>query len=128
MSYRFSAPPSRTLDEIREDDLEPHARLMLAVLEEAFMTLQVGLDSRCPKARRLSREASEWIRSRDCDPLFSFENVCSVLGVDADYLRAGIQRMKQTAVRSAVPVPVTRVRRAYAGLETRPVRSTRRAA
>ena len=109
----------RSLDEVREDSLDPHARLMLAVLEEAIVTLQVGLDSPDPRKRRQGREASDWFRTRDYDSLFGFENVCAVLGLDADYIRVGLRRMKLARMHSVVPVPVTRVRRSYGGQETK---------
>lgn len=111
----------RTFEDVRDEALAPHARLMLAVLEEAMMSLQVGMDSKDPRKRRLGQEASEWFRSRDFDSLFSFENVCSVLGLDSGYIRAGIRRMKMARIQSPVPMKVMRVRRAYGGQETKPL-------
>ena len=46
-------------------------------------------------ARRY-REAVWWIESLDNDYIFSFESVCEALGIDADYLRAGLQSPKVT--------------------------------
>lgn len=117
MSHRHGNTLFRSLDEVREEALEPHARLMLAVLEEALMTFQAGLHSRCPQRRRRSVEAADWFRSRDFDSLFSFEHVCAVLGLNPDYLRLGIHRLKTKSITSPVPVPVTRIRRSYAGLD-----------
>lgn len=111
----------RTFEDVRDDSLAPHARLMLAVLEEAMMSLQMGLNSKDPRKRRQGQEASDWFRERDSDSLFSFENVCAVVGLDPGYIRAGIRRMKLARAQSAVPVKVMRVRRAYGGQETRPL-------
>jgi hypothetical protein len=46
----------------------------------------------------MHRDAEEWILSRDHAYLFSFENVCEALGYDAEYLRQGLLRWKETAL------------------------------
>lgn len=105
----------RTLDEIREEGMDPHARLMLAVLEDALVSYQAGLLSACPQRRRRSHEAAAWLRSREFDSLFSFENVCAVLELDPDYIRAGLEKLRHRAQRSPVRLPVRRSRRPNAG-------------
>jgi len=62
-------------------------RLALAVLEDAVRRLQ---HRRVPERilPRLFRiEAEEWFKSRDRRSLFSFENVCSILGLDPGTVR-----------------------------------------
>jgi hypothetical protein len=62
-------------------------RLALAVLEDAVRCFE-----RYPGARKflpllIRWEAEQWFASRDREPLFSFENVCSVLRLDAEVIR-----------------------------------------
>ncbi len=40
--------------------------------------------------KKRHREAFDWIRSRRVDYIFSFENVCECLGINAEYLRCGL--------------------------------------
>ncbi len=75
----------------------PGNRLMLAVLEEALVTFQRGVNS--PKAERRRRfyEVDHWVASHDTDWPFSFENICTSLMIDPDYVRAGLQQLKEQA-------------------------------
>jgi hypothetical protein len=75
--------------------LESEKRLMLAVLEEAVLCFQkyIFVGDRRGKAR--FRDAEEWIMEENSDWLFSFENICQVLGFDPDYLRQGLLHWKE---------------------------------
>jgi hypothetical protein len=75
--------------------LAPEFRLMLAVLEDAVITFHCGLGSASAESRRRVCEVEEWLRSRDLDSPFSFENICSVLRLDADWIRSGLLQMKR---------------------------------
>lgn len=75
----------------------PASRLMLAILEDAIVTFQRGLNSPLPGQRRRFQEVDDWVASDDTDWPFSFENVCTALSLDADYIRAGLRRMKRDA-------------------------------
>ncbi len=79
----------------RKAHLEPEKRLMLAVLEDAVACFQKYLFSRDGRGRTLFREAEEWIVEEGSDWLFSFENICEVLGFDPQYVRQGLLRWKQ---------------------------------
>jgi hypothetical protein len=70
----------------------PEQRLMLAVLEDAVYTIlkYAGKPGRNP--RRLVREAEAWIARSEPSWPFSYENICAVLGIDADALRARLRR------------------------------------
>ena len=61
--------------------------LMLAVLEDAVQCIEQGRRCRRFQARRLAAEAEAWVRCNRRDWLFSFLNVCEVLGFDADAFR-----------------------------------------
>jgi len=73
-------------------------RLMLAVLEEALVTFQRGLNSPHAEHRRHFHEVDRWIKSADTDWPFAFENICSCLRIDPDYIRAGLRRLKFEAL------------------------------
>jgi hypothetical protein len=77
------------------DTNQGERRLMLAVLEEAVVTFQRNLHARTRRGQRLFREADEWSRSADTSWTFAFENVCHALGLDPEYLREGLQRLKE---------------------------------
>jgi len=68
---------------------------MLAVLEEAVATFQRNTHAKTRRGQRLFREAEEWIQSEDVSWTFAFENVCQMLGLDPEYVRGGLERMKQ---------------------------------
>lgn len=77
----------------------PRNRLMLAVLEEALVTFQRGLNSARAEQRRLFHEVERWVASDDTDWPFSFENICASLRIDADYVRKGLRRLKVDALK-----------------------------
>ena len=77
----------------------PRNRLMLAVLEEALVTFQRGLNSPKAEQRRHFYEVDRWVASNDTDWPFSFENICTCLRIDPDYIRSGLQKLKRDALR-----------------------------
>ena len=79
----------------RKAPLEPERRLMLAVLEDAIACFQKYIFARDSRRRVLFREAEEWIVEEGSDWLFSFENICEVLGFDPQYVREGLIRWKE---------------------------------
>ncbi len=86
----------------------PERRLMLAVLEDAIGTvLKHGASGR-GRSRRLLREAEQWIHARDHDWPFSFENICSVLNLDAGALRKGLSNFREDAPARLVALPIGR--------------------
>jgi hypothetical protein len=77
-----------------EPSREPENRLMLAVLEEALVTFQRGLNSPIPERRKRFCEVDRWVSEKDSDWPFSFENICQTLRIDPDYIRAGLRSLK----------------------------------
>jgi hypothetical protein len=65
-------------------------RLMLAILQDAVDCYQRHALARNPRHREEFEEAKAWITSSDTDWVFSFENICNVLGIDPDYVRSGL--------------------------------------
>jgi hypothetical protein len=79
----------------RKSHLEPEKILMLAVLEDAIACYQKYIFARDGKGKALFQEAEEWIKEKGADWLFSFSNVCEILGFDPDYLRQGLMQWKE---------------------------------
>ena len=67
-------------------------RLMAAVLSDGIE----AYIAQCASLRALAVEAEsdawEWVHTRDYSYVFSFDNVCESLGINADYLRLGLTR------------------------------------
>jgi hypothetical protein len=70
---------------------------MLALLEDAIVCFQDNFGTDCKRKQSLFEDAEQWILNRDASYIFSFENICDVLGLDAGYLRDGLMRWKQSA-------------------------------
>jgi hypothetical protein len=87
--------PSQYFDRVGSDAaFQPEKRLMLAVLEEAIATFQRNVMSDNRRSQRLVEEVEDWTAGAQSDWPFSFENVCAALGLEAEYLRAGMSRWK----------------------------------
>jgi hypothetical protein len=80
--------------------LEPEKKLLLAVLEDAIACFQKYLFVRDGKGKILFQEAEEWILEEDNDWLFSFDNLCEMLGFEPSYLRDGLIHWKAQKLES----------------------------
>ena len=78
----------------RKHLLEGEKRLILSVLEDAVECFMKCIDSATNKGQRLFRDADEWISLEDKRWVFSFDNVCDMLDINAEYMRAGLRRWK----------------------------------
>lgn len=75
----------------------PEQRLMLAILEDALAIFRRGLGrASCAEIHKF-REVDRWFRSDESDWPFSFECICSTLRIDADYVRLGLNLIRQEA-------------------------------
>lgn len=79
----------------RKTHLEPVKKLMLAILEDAIACFQNHASAREGKGRETFRDAEEWILEQHDGWLFSFENICEVLGFNPAYIRYGLTRWKE---------------------------------
>ena len=79
----------------RKHLLEGEKRLILSVLEDAVECFMKCIDSTTNKGQRLFRDAEEWINLEDKRWVFSFDNVCEMLDVNPDYMRAGLRKWKE---------------------------------
>ena len=79
----------------RKTLLEPEKSLMLGVLDDAVNCFQENLLAKSGRGRKLFDEAEEWILDEARDCIFSFENICEVLGFSGEYLRHDLVRWKE---------------------------------
>jgi hypothetical protein len=77
-------------------------RLLVAVLHDAVSRFQKYVLDDDPD----SAEAEQWIMRTDTEfegaadvPRFSFEFICAALDLDADYLRGGLRRWRETQLK-----------------------------
>jgi hypothetical protein len=81
--------------------LEGEKRLMLAILKDAVECLEKYRRSRTPIGRELYQNALAWVEDRGTDWLFSFSNICDLLGFDPNYLREFLLRREYKAAKPA---------------------------
>ncbi len=78
---------------------EPEKKLMLAVLEDALYCFQNGLLAKDNKRKHgLYSDAEEWIMEDSEESLFSFNEICDLLGFEPRYLRKRLLHWKQEAL------------------------------
>ena len=82
--------PEQYFAPARPVTLSPERRLMLAVLEEAVLTLLKHRKKGNEHGGRLVRDAERWITAADTRWPFAFHNICAALHLDPDYLREGL--------------------------------------
>jgi hypothetical protein len=79
------------LDTVRRSEhLEPEKALLVALLEDAIHTYRKYRATRDRVGKERFREAKDWIMGRGNDWIFSFNNVCELLGLNPDYVRRGV--------------------------------------
>jgi hypothetical protein len=83
--------------------VQNEGRLMLAILQDAVDCYQRHALARNPRHREEFEEAKAWITSSDSDWVFSFENICNVLGIDPDYVRSGLSNRAPSRGQRARP-------------------------
>ena len=74
----------------------PEAALMCAVLEDAFLCFQRQFEIESRSVRRAAQEAEEWFFSDDSHGLFSFVSICTVLGLEPEFIRKRLMRLSQS--------------------------------
>lgn len=75
--------------------LEGEKRLMIAILKDAVECLEKYRGSRNSSGRELYQNALEWIEDKSTGWLFSFNNICGLLGFDPDYMREFLLKREQ---------------------------------
>lgn len=88
--------PAQYFDTVRRKArLEPEKRLMLGILEDAIVCFQKYVFARDGRGKGIFRGAEDWILEENSDQLFSFENICEVLGFNPKYVRKGLLLWKE---------------------------------
>ena len=75
--------------------LEGEKRLMIAIMKDAVECLEKYRNARTSAARELYQNALEWIEDQGTGWLFSFNNICGLLGFDPDYMREFLLKREQ---------------------------------
>lgn len=70
---------------------EPELKLMAMILEDAISCYLRYGDAKNTVGRREFCASERWLFSRDQRWIFSFENICSHLGADAEFVRREIR-------------------------------------
>jgi hypothetical protein len=83
----------------------PEHRLMLAVLEDAVRTYQQTMLCRAEHGGRLLRETEDWFASDDAAWPFSFTAVCEALDLEPAWVRARLERWRQTHAPACRRIP-----------------------
>ena len=91
--------PSQFFDRVRRrTELDGERRLMIAVLEDALDVYRKQLVAHDGRGRQLFLEAEQWLEDREANDLFSFENICDVLDLNAEYIRRGLRSLRTRSV------------------------------
>ena len=80
--------------------LQAEKRLMLAVLEDAVGTFQKYVNAKERNGQRLFTEVEDWFAADEVEWPYSFINISQALGLDPEYLRAGLNRWKDAQRRT----------------------------
>lgn len=80
--------------------LEGEKKLMLAVLKDAVECLEKYRRARSSISKELYQNALAWVEDNNTDWLFSFTNVCDLLGFDPDYLRESLLKREHKNTKS----------------------------
>jgi hypothetical protein len=68
---------------------------MIAVFKDAVECLEKYRGTRNSLGRELYQNSLEWIEDQGTEWLFSFENICGLLGFDPDYTRGVLLKREQ---------------------------------
>jgi hypothetical protein len=74
----------------RNENLASEKALLLAVLEDAIHCFRHYRAAHDRVGKQRFREAETWINQRGRDWVFTFDNVCELLGIEPEYLRRKI--------------------------------------
>jgi hypothetical protein len=114
------APFGNFEEHLRNNPLQPEKVLMVAVLRDAIDCYQRYATARERRRQRAFAEAENWFMEEDGDWLFSFANICTVLGLSPGFIRAGLLRWKerQTATNLRCKIYRFKARRGKSKRET----------
>jgi hypothetical protein len=73
---------------------------MIAILKDAVECLDKYRGARNSAGRSHYENAVEWVQDNGTDWLFSFTNICDLLGFDPDYLRSQLLKRENGSAQS----------------------------
>jgi hypothetical protein len=76
--------------------VRPEERLAIAVLEDAFRTLQRYAAAENRAGRRLVADVEEWFACDDTSHPFTFVAICDALALDVSYVRSGLRQWRES--------------------------------
>jgi hypothetical protein len=83
--------------------LEGEKRLMIAILKDAVECLDKYRSSRSSSGRSNYLNALAWVEDTSTDWLFSFTNICDLLGFDPDYMRGVLLKREYKIAKPSGP-------------------------
>jgi hypothetical protein len=81
--------------------LEGEKRLMIAILKDAVECLDKYRGARSSSGRSNYLNALSWVEDKSTDWLFSFTNICDLLGFDPDYMRGVLLKREHKGIKAA---------------------------
>lgn len=87
--------------------LEGEKRLMIAILKDAVECLEKYRGSRSSTGRIHYDNAIEWVEDASTDWLFSFNNICDLLGFDPNYMREVLLKRENKYIKDVHPRVLT---------------------
>jgi len=82
-------------NQTRMREIAGEFELVRATLADAIHTYRKYAHAKGRRAQRLFREVEEWLFVDDWSWPFSFLNICEVLDMDPNYIRAGLKLWRQ---------------------------------
>ncbi len=74
----------------RSEYLGSEKSLLVAILDDAVQEYRKYDRAHDADGKRRFREVQEWLMQEDDEWIFSFHNVCELLGLDPEYVRRGL--------------------------------------
>lgn len=92
--------PAQFFSTLREKGVvEGEKRLMAAVLADAIETYMKQAEALDLRGQQLFLEAETWLFGSPTSWLFSYGNICDVLGLDPEYVRIGLRTWRTRRTR-----------------------------
>jgi hypothetical protein len=95
----------------RSEHLAPEKSLLAAILEDAVQEYRKYSRAHDANGKKRFREAEEWIMRGGNYWIFSFDNVCDLLGLDPEYVRRGLRENLGTSAEEEKSVHRDRMRK-----------------
>ena len=83
--------------------LEGEKRLMIAIFKDAIECLEKYRSSRSSSGQIQYQNALEWVEDQGTEWLFSFSNICDLLGFDPEYIRKVLLKRERSFKKTARP-------------------------